>query len=43
MAATNGGRHLVPVTLGLFDDAAGLVQVSGSGLAAGQRVVVPNL
>jgi Putative peptidoglycan binding domain len=39
---TAGGRHhLVPVTLGLFDDAAGLVQVSGAGLAAGQRVVVP--
>ena len=37
-----GGRHhLVPVTLGLFDGAAGLVQVSGAGLAAGQRVVVP--
>jgi hypothetical protein len=36
-------HHLVPVTLGLFDDADGLVQVSGSGLAAGQRVVVPNL
>jgi hypothetical protein len=37
-----GGRHhLVPVTLGLFDNAAGLVQVSGPGLAAGQRVVVP--
>jgi len=37
-----GGRHhLVPVTLGLFDDAAGLVQVSGAGLAAGQRIVVP--
>jgi hypothetical protein len=37
-----GGTHqLVAVTPGLFDDAAGLVQVSGSGLAAGQRVVVP--
>ncbi len=37
-----GGRHhLVPVSLGLFDDAAGLVQVSGPGLAAGQHVVVP--
>ena len=37
-----GGRHrLVRVTPGLFDDAAGLVQVSGTGLAAGQRVVVP--
>jgi Putative peptidoglycan binding domain len=39
---TPGGRHhLVPVSLGLFDDAAGLVQVTGAGLAAGQRVVVP--
>jgi Putative peptidoglycan binding domain len=34
-------NHLVPVSLGLFDDAAGLVQVTGSGLAAGQKVVVP--
>jgi hypothetical protein len=38
-----GGHHLVAVTPGLFDDAAGLVQVSGSGLAAGQHVVVPAL
>jgi Putative peptidoglycan binding domain len=39
---TAGGRHhLVPVSLGLFDDADGLVQVSGPGLAAGQRIVVP--
>jgi hypothetical protein len=37
-----GGVHrLVAVTLGLFDDAEGLVQVSGPGLQAGQRVVVP--
>jgi len=36
-----GGHHLVAVTPGLFDDAAGLVQVSGAGLAAGQHVVVP--
>jgi hypothetical protein len=34
-------NHLLPVSLGLFDDAQGLVQVSGSGLAAGQSVVVP--
>jgi hypothetical protein len=34
-------RHPVPVSLGLFDDAAGLVQVTGPGLAAGQHVVVP--
>jgi peptidoglycan hydrolase-like protein with peptidoglycan-binding domain len=37
------GHHLVRVTVGIFDTAAGLVQVSGSGLAAGQRVVVPAL
>jgi hypothetical protein len=38
-----GGTHrLVRVAVGLFDDAAGLVQVSGSGLAAGQHVVVPG-
>ncbi len=35
-------NHLVPVSLGLFDDAAGLVQVTASGLAAGQEVVVPT-
>jgi hypothetical protein len=34
-------HHLVAVSLGLFDDAEGLVQVSGQGLSAGQRVVVP--
>jgi hypothetical protein len=39
--AADGLRHLQPVSLGLFDDAAGLVQVTGTGLAAGQRVVVP--
>jgi peptidoglycan hydrolase-like protein with peptidoglycan-binding domain len=38
---SGGSRHLVPVTLGMFDDAEGLVQVSGSGLKEGQRVVVP--
>jgi hypothetical protein len=37
----SGGRHhLVTVTPGVFDDAAGLVQVTGS-LAPGQKVVVP--
>jgi hypothetical protein len=38
-----GTRRLVPVSLGLFDDAAGTVQVSGTGLAAGLEVVVPAL
>jgi hypothetical protein len=38
------GRHRVAaVSLGLFDDATGMVQVSGDGLAVGQRVVVPGL
>ncbi len=34
-------NHLVPVSLGLFDDADGLVQVTGSRLVAGQEVAVP--
>ena len=33
-------RHLVPVTIGIFDDSDGLVQVTGA-LTPGQRVVVP--
>jgi hypothetical protein len=35
-------HHLVPVTPGLFDSTDGLVQVTGPGLSAGQRVVVPG-
>ncbi len=42
VVAPDGLHRLVPVSLGLFDDAAGLVQVTGSGLAAGQHVVVPT-
>jgi hypothetical protein len=41
VANADGTRHLVAVSPGLFDDAAGLVQVTGTGLAAGQHVVVP--
>jgi hypothetical protein len=37
-----GGHHLVRVTPGRFDDAAGRVQVTGN-LTAGQRVVVPGI
>ena len=37
----DGERHLVPVDLGAFDDANGVVQVRGPGVRAGQRVVVP--
>lgn len=38
----DGVHRLLPVSLGLFDDEAGSVQVSGPALAAGQRVVVPS-
>lgn len=41
VADPDGTHHLVPVTPGLFDDTTGLVQVTGSGLSAGQHVVVP--
>jgi multidrug efflux pump subunit AcrA (membrane-fusion protein) len=39
--AEGGVHRLEAVTVGLFDDAEGVVQVSGQGLSAGQRVVVP--
>jgi Putative peptidoglycan binding domain len=42
VVAAGASSHLVPVSLGLFDDAAGLVQVSASALAAGQEVVIPT-
>jgi hypothetical protein len=38
----DGSHRLVSVSPGLFDDANGVVQVTGSALAAGQRVVVPG-
>jgi Putative peptidoglycan binding domain len=38
----DGGHKLVPVTLGLFDDAGGSVQVRSSRLKVGARVVVPQ-
>ena len=37
-----GRHHLVPVTLGAFDDADGLVQVRGA-LRPGDRIVVPGV
>lgn len=43
VASPGGVHHLVAVSLGLFDDAAGRVQVNGSGLQTGQHVVVPVL
>ena len=41
VVGVGASNHLVPVSLGLFDDADGLVQVTGTGLAVGQEVVVP--
>jgi hypothetical protein len=37
-----GGHHLVKVTVGMFDDASGMVQVTGN-LSVGQHIVVPAL
>ena len=37
---SRSGHRLIPVTTGLFDDASGLVEVSGPGLAAGLTVEV---
>jgi hypothetical protein len=39
--ASDGTHRLVRVELGLFDDADGLVQVTGTGLRPGRRIVVP--
>jgi hypothetical protein len=41
-AGVGTSNRLVSVSLGLFDDAEGLVAVTGSGLAAGQHVVVAS-
>jgi multidrug efflux pump subunit AcrA (membrane-fusion protein) len=43
VVGAGGTHHLMAVRLGLFDDADGMVQVTGTGLAAGQHVVVPEL
>jgi hypothetical protein len=40
VTGAGGSRHLVPVTVGIFDDTDGLVQVTGA-LTPGQHVVVP--
>jgi hypothetical protein len=42
VVGAGASNHLVPVSLGLFDDAEGLVQITGPGLAAGEEVVVPT-
>ena len=43
VVGADGIRRLVPVALGLFDDADGLVQITGTSLTTGQQVVVPKL
>ena len=40
VAGAGDTRRLVPVTVGIFNDNSGLVQVTGA-LTPGQRVVVP--
>jgi hypothetical protein len=42
VVGAGNSRRRVPVTVGLFDDTAGLVQVTGN-LRPGERVVVPNI
>jgi peptidoglycan hydrolase-like protein with peptidoglycan-binding domain len=42
VAVLAGGRREVPVRPGLYDELAGLVEVTGTGLAAGQPVEVPT-
>ena len=42
VVAGDGTHHLAPVRLGLFDDASGIVRVSGPRLALRQHVVVPG-
>jgi hypothetical protein len=41
-AVSHRAHHLTRVRTGLFDDADGLVQIRGAGLAAGEQVVVPG-
>jgi multidrug efflux pump subunit AcrA (membrane-fusion protein) len=35
-------RELVPVKLGMFDQGDGIVEITGAGIRAGQRVVIPS-
>jgi len=42
VVGADNSRRLVPVTVGLIDDTAGLVQVTGN-LRPGERVVVSNI
>lgn len=39
---SGGHRRVVPIQTGLFDDDGGMVEISGSDITAGTRVVVPQ-
>ncbi|MGP3949895.1 peptidoglycan-binding protein [Streptomyces sp. 7N604] len=41
VVGSSGKHKLIPVRTGLFDDSEGKVEVSGPGLAVGQKIVVP--
>ncbi|MBE1530481.1 efflux RND transporter periplasmic adaptor subunit [Actinomadura algeriensis] len=41
VVAAGGARELVQVELGMFDQNSGTVEITGRGVRAGQRVVVP--
>ncbi len=43
VAPAHGPHYLEAVRVGLFDDASGNVQVSGTGVHVGQRIVIPNV
>jgi hypothetical protein len=42
VVSPKGVHSFEPVSLGLFDDAAGVVQVTGPGVVSGQRIVIPG-
>lgn len=42
VVSSRGVHHLVPISLGLFDDADGLVQVTDTSLQPGNRIVEPS-
>ena len=41
LVGTAGTTRLVPVTLGIFDDGKGEVQISGPGVTAGETITLP--
>jgi hypothetical protein len=43
VVTATGIHELVPVSLGMFDDASGVVQVTDTHLQVGEKVVVPSL